>query len=93
MSTKVAALPNQIQISYKYNYFILKYEYFHFIFEHQNDRHNAAASDWTRQENGYFRWRNESGDYLDKNGKVVPTNDPDFQVKTHIPYEGLPKGR
>ena len=39
-------------------------------------------------ENGYFRRRNANGDYLDVNGNVIPKTDPNFQWKTHIPYEG-----
>jgi hypothetical protein len=49
---------------------------------------NAANSQWSRQENGYFRWKNEKDEFLDIDGKVVPNNDPDLQFKTHIPYEG-----
>jgi len=50
---------------------------------------NPANSKWSRQSNGYFRWRNEKGDFLDVDGNVVPLQDPDFMWKTHIPYEGL----
>ena len=42
----------------------------------------------SRQNNGYFRMKNKDGEYLDKNGKVVPDTDPQFQEKTHIMYEG-----
>jgi hypothetical protein len=41
-----------------------------------------------RMENGYFRWRNEKGEYLDAKGTLVPNTDVDFQFKTHILYEG-----
>ena len=50
---------------------------------------NASSSQWARQENGYLRWQNGKGDFLDVNGKVVQKTDPKFQEKTHIPYEGL----
>jgi RHS repeat-associated protein len=49
---------------------------------------NPAASQWSRQSNGYFRWTNESGQFLDVDGNVVPPNHPAFQELTHIPYEG-----
>jgi RHS repeat-associated protein len=52
--------------------------------------------DWVRQEQGYFRWKNEKGEYLDADGKVVPEpskgaskEEKDlFNEKTHIIYEG-----
>ena len=50
---------------------------------------NASASQWARQANGYFRWQNHAGEFLDINGKVVSKMDPQFQELTHIPYEGL----
>jgi hypothetical protein len=50
---------------------------------------NAMNSQWSRMENGYFRWMNEKGEFLDVDGKVVSRSDPDYQWKTHIPYEGV----
>lgn len=50
---------------------------------------NSTQSDWSRQSNGYFRWQNENGEFLDIDGNIVPKSDPDFQWKTHIPYEGI----
>jgi hypothetical protein len=50
---------------------------------------NPAASEWSRQANGYFRWKNEAGDFLDIDGNVVPANHPQFNELTHIIYEGL----
>ena len=43
---------------------------------------------YARQSHGYIRWLNADGDYLDIDGNAVPRSDPDFQWKTHIPYEG-----
>jgi len=48
---------------------------------------NPAASQWSRQANGYFRWQNANGDYLDIDGNVVPKGEG-FQELTHIMYEG-----
>ncbi len=50
---------------------------------------NPSASQWSRQSNGYFRWKNEAGDFLDIDGNVVPLNHPQFNELTHIMYEGL----
>jgi hypothetical protein len=50
---------------------------------------NASANQWARQANGYFRWQNAAGEFLDINGKVISKMDPRFQELTHIPYEGL----
>jgi len=33
---------------------------------------NATNSQWARQENGYFRWKDKDGDYLDIDGNKVP---------------------
>lgn len=44
---------------------------------------------WLREKNGYFRWKNELGEFLDELGNVVLTADSDFMWKTHIPYNGL----
>ncbi|MEO0593842.1 MAG: hypothetical protein AAFZ38_09705, partial [Myxococcota bacterium] len=49
---------------------------------------NAANSQWSRQANGYFRWQDESGNFLDASGNVVPSSHPNFQELTHIIYEG-----
>jgi hypothetical protein len=49
---------------------------------------NPSASQWSRQANGYFRWTNEAGQYLDIDGNVVPQGHAQFQQLTHIPYEG-----
>lgn len=51
---------------------------------------NPANSQWSRQSNGYFRWKNQAGEFLDADGNVVPKAHPDFHGRTHIPYEGLP---
>ena len=45
-------------------------------------------SDWSRQSNGYFRWKNSKNEWLDIDGKVVPLSDRKFNERTHIPYEG-----
>ena len=50
---------------------------------------SATNSQWARQENGYMRWQNEGGEFLDIDGNVVRRTDPMFQQKTHIPYEGI----
>ena len=50
---------------------------------------NPSASQWSRQSNGYFRWTNEAGEYLDVDGNVVPRNHPQYLELTHIRYEGL----
>lgn len=50
---------------------------------------NASKSQWSRMENGYFRWLDENGNFLDIDGKMIPKTDLDFPVKTHIPYEGI----
>lgn len=42
---------------------------------------NSASNKWSCQSNGYFRWRNESGDYLDSAGKVIPRNDPNQGIE------------
>jgi RHS repeat-associated protein len=49
---------------------------------------NPSGSQWSRQSNGYFRWRNEAGEHLDVDGNVVPKTAPDFAERTHIMYEG-----
>jgi hypothetical protein len=48
---------------------------------------NPSSNQWSRQANGYFRWQNADGNYLDINGNVVPKG-PDFEERTHIMYEG-----
>ncbi|MCB9286263.1 MAG: DUF4157 domain-containing protein [Lewinellaceae bacterium] len=53
------------------------------------DPPSSAKNKYGRQSNGYFRWNNENGDFLDIDGNIIPRSDPDFQWKTHIPYEGL----
>jgi hypothetical protein len=50
---------------------------------------NPSNSQWSRQANGYFRWQNERGEFLDISGNVVTRTDPLFDEKTHIMYEGL----
>lgn len=52
------------------------------------NKENPSNSQWSRDSNGYFRWQNEKGDFLDVNGKVVSPGDKNFQEKTHIIYEG-----
>ena len=52
-------------------------------------RPQKGFTKWTREKNGYFRWMDEAGEHLDEAGKVVPKTDPDFLLKTHIPYNGL----
>lgn len=49
---------------------------------------SPAASQWSRQSNGYFRWQDEAGNFLDIDGRIVPLNHPLFQELTHIMYEG-----
>jgi RHS repeat-associated protein len=50
---------------------------------------NPSASQWSRQANGYFRWQNGAGEFLDINGSVVSKSNPLFSELTHILYEGL----
>ncbi len=50
---------------------------------------NPSASRWARQANGYFRWQNAAGAFLDIDGNVVLPSNPDFAELTHIAYEGL----
>jgi RHS repeat-associated protein len=50
---------------------------------------NPSASQWSRQANGYFRWQNEAGEFLDIDGGVVSKLNPLFDELTHIMYEGL----
>lgn len=50
---------------------------------------NPSANQWARQSNGYFRWQDAKGNFLDIDGKVVSPSHPEFQELTHIPYEGL----
>jgi hypothetical protein len=49
---------------------------------------NPGASQWSRQTNGYFRWRNAVGDYLDINGNAVSKSSSQYEELTHIMYEG-----
>jgi RHS repeat-associated protein len=49
---------------------------------------NPMASKWSRQSNGYFRWKNERNQYLDVDGNVVDPNAVDYPERTHIMYEG-----
>lgn len=49
---------------------------------------NPSASQWSRQANGYFRWQDETGNYLDIDGNVVLPSHPEFNERTHIMYEG-----
>jgi hypothetical protein len=49
---------------------------------------NPSGSQWSRQANGYFRWLDEAGNFLDVDGNVVPPSHPLFQELTHIIYEG-----
>jgi hypothetical protein len=49
---------------------------------------NPAASKWGRQANGYFRWTDEAGNYLDVDGNVVSYGDLLYEERTHIMYEG-----
>ena len=53
---------------------------------------NAVGSKWSRQENGYFRWRDAKGNYLDIDGNIVDKDivgEDMFNILTHIPYEGI----
>ncbi|MBU8898062.1 hypothetical protein KRR26_20815 [Corallococcus sp. M34] len=50
---------------------------------------NPSASQWSRQSNGYFRWKDAADNFLDVDGAVVSPEHPGFQELTHIPYEGL----
>jgi hypothetical protein len=45
--------------------------------------------DWERMKQGYLRWTDEVGRYLDWHGSVVDPDDLDFAFKTHVPYEGI----
>jgi hypothetical protein len=47
-----------------------------------------AGSQWSREANGYFRWKDEGGNFLDASGNVVDPKNPNFQELTHIIYEG-----
>jgi hypothetical protein len=58
----------------------------------KNRGENATNSQWSRMENGYFRWRDENGNYLDIDGNIVDESvvgKDIFNFKTHIPYEGI----
>ncbi len=48
---------------------------------------NPSKNQWSRQANGYFRWRDADGNYLDIDGNVVPMG-PNLNELTHIMYEG-----
>jgi hypothetical protein len=50
---------------------------------------NPAASQFSRQANGYFVWRDAAGNLLDVDGNVVPSSHPLYKWLTHIIYEGL----
>jgi hypothetical protein len=50
---------------------------------------NPSASQWSRQANGYFRWKNAAGEFLDIDGNVVSRSNLLFDELTHIMYEGL----
>jgi hypothetical protein len=49
---------------------------------------NPGASQWSRQTNGYFRWKDANGNYLDIDGKVLTDTSENFLERTHIMYEG-----
>lgn len=49
---------------------------------------NPSSNKWSRQANGYFRWKDADGNYLDVNGNVVPHGSSEFNELTHIIYEG-----
>jgi hypothetical protein len=49
---------------------------------------NPAGSQWSRQSNGYFRWQDANGNYLDIDGNVVKLGSENFNELTHIMYEG-----
>jgi hypothetical protein len=49
---------------------------------------NPSASQWARQSNGYFRWKDAAGNFLDVDGNVVRPDHPRFQELTHVLYEG-----
>ncbi len=55
----------------------------------RSNKKNPSQSQWGRQSNGYFRWQNERGDFLDIDGNIVSSSDPLFNEKTHIIYDGL----
>jgi hypothetical protein len=59
-----------------------------FRFQRPNGK-NSVNSKWSRGANGYMRWKNEKDEFLDVDGNVVPKDDPDYDILTHIPYEGL----
>jgi len=49
---------------------------------------SPSGSQWSRQANGYFRWQNAAGDYLDIDGNAVSRSNTQFDELTHIMYEG-----
>jgi hypothetical protein len=53
---------------------------------------NPGKNKWSRQANGYFRWQNEKGEFLDIGGNVVPLpptiTEDEFMERAHIMYEG-----
>ncbi|WP_233595386.1 MULTISPECIES: hypothetical protein [Corallococcus] len=49
---------------------------------------SPSSSQWGRQSNGYFRWKDAADNFLDVDGAVVSPAHPMFQELTHIPYEG-----
>lgn len=59
-----------------------------FRFQRPNGR-SPSGSQWSRESNGYMRWQNERGEFLDIDGNVVPRTHPEFNELTHIPYEGI----
>jgi hypothetical protein len=49
---------------------------------------SPSNNKWSRQANGYFRWKDADGNYLDADGNVVPRSSSEFEELTHIMYEG-----
>jgi RHS repeat-associated protein len=49
---------------------------------------NPGASQWSRQANGYFRWKDANGNYLDIDGNVLRQGVEGFEEASHIMYEG-----
>jgi hypothetical protein len=49
---------------------------------------SPSGNKWSRQANGYFRWQDANGNFLDIDGNIIPPSQPDFQDVTHIMYEG-----
>jgi RHS repeat-associated protein len=54
----------------------------------RSNRQNPVASQWSRQANGYFRWKDANGNFLDIDGNVLRQGEEGFEEASHIMYEG-----